>query len=347
MTAMKRTAWKLAGYSLFAFYLVGDLYIWDGFLYQRFNEHSKPMDSIDGTPTDCIVYGEPITKNQLLTRCRQIALVKGKGAWDSLTALQQKTIRVQARLELIDEATLRLKTRANDLRLPNETKLAENQMKGLAARFETPETWQQLLASQKSSQKLLTDKLNARLKQKAMIEFGIQGSFLSSDKELQNYYDQIKHELTIPAHRELSHIFFATLDQDPAQVKSKAEKAYYQLEQGGDFAQLAATLSEDKNSAANAGKLKTIYQHGRPLLAQVDIFALPANKTTLIQSKLGWHIFLAGDIIPARTLSFDEAKESMRSALRSLQQSNASQLYIQSLRNEAHEKKRIIVPDPN
>lgn len=347
MTAMKRTAWKLAGYSLFAFYLIGDFYIWDGFLSQRFTEHSKPMDSIDGTPTDCIVYGEPITKKQLLTRCRQIALLKGNGAWDTLTALQQKTIRVQARLELIDEATLRLKTRANDLRLPNENSLAKRQVKGLAARFETPETWQQLLASQKSSTKLITNQIHARLKQKAMIQFGIQNSFLNSDEELQNYYDQIKNDLTIPAHRELSHIFFATLDQDPVEVKDKAEKAYKQLVEGGDFAQLAATLSEDKNSGKLGGTLKTIYQNKRPLLPQVDLFALPSNTLTLIQSKLGWHIFLAGDIIPERTLSFDEAKESMRSALRSLQQSNASQLYIQSLRNEAHEKKRIIVPDPS
>ena len=58
---------KLVIYGAFLLYLVGDLFVWHGFLAGRMDAYLKPMPGPPGDSSARIaeVYGEPVTANQL------------------------------------------------------------------------------------------------------------------------------------------------------------------------------------------------------------------------------------------------------------------------------------------
>ncbi len=70
------------------------------------------------------------------------------------------------------------------------------------------------------------------------------------DEEIQKYYEQNKEaQFTTPEQRCVRHILF-NKDQ-----KEKAEDVKQQLENGGDFAELAKEYSQDPGSAEKGGDL--------------------------------------------------------------------------------------------
>lgn len=350
----RKFAFKLTFYSLFLLYIVGDLYVWDGYLSGRFRAHFKPMDNPFNDNSDAIalVYGEPITRNQLERRKAEIAYTRGwRRGWDStssevLTPQQQETLRIQAMYDLVEAALLRLKTRTNDMRLPDQGELSGRYFKELRARFpEGEQAFLEALHVQELTDKELADKITARLKQQAMLVRSIDESVPVSDTDLKVYYDRVREKIKVPRHRTLKHIFKAGLHHDSSEVKKKMEAVAAELQSGVSFSDLAARHSEDTATARKGGELGVVTADRKDLLKGVDLFALPDGEPVLVESPLGWHIFQAGPVVEERIPSFEEAKPTLKSALESVRRDRAASLYADELRREAHAKKRIIVSD--
>ncbi len=353
MNPLRKFAFKLAFYSLFLLYVVGDLYVWDGYLAGRFRSHFKPMDNPfnDHSEAVALVYGEPITRNQLERRKAEIAYTRGwRRGWDptsteELTAQQKETLRIQAMYDLVEAALLRLKTRTNDMRLPEQKDLANKYFMEMRARFpEGDLAFKEALHMQELTDKELADKIAARLKQQAMIARGIDESVPVTDTDLKSYYDRVRDKIKVPRHRSLKHIFKANLHRESREVKQQMEAVASELNTGASFAELAAKHSEDSATANKGGDLGVVTAE-RTLLQGVDLFSLPDNKPVLMESPLGWHIFQAGPVVEERIPSFEEARDSLKSAIESVRRDRAASLYADELRKEAHAKKRIIITE--
>lgn len=348
MTPIKKFAIKLYVFSAILLYMAGDLYVWHGPLAQKFERHFSALriPPNDDSPLQTVVYGEGITKNQYDRRTREIALASGHREATAATALPGTV-----KLGLIDEALLRLRARANDMRLPDTRKEAEQSVERMAARHSDPADFEAWLATQGYTRASLTDKIEARLKEAATVHRSIDDNIVPTDENVAAYYERLKNRLATPASRQIGHIFYASLHQEPETLAAKAKETHAKLAAQTDpetlkqqFAELARTQSEDKRTAPNGGNLGTIYDNTRRPFSDLALFdeqTLPAGKPVLLQSKLGWHIFLASDITPGSIPPLDDVKDSLRTAILNWQTRYAAEQYREQLRKEAFFKKKI------
>ncbi len=237
------------------------------------------------------------------------------------------------------------------MRLPDVRQEAEQSVARLAARHNTPEDFETWCETQGYTRASLTDKIEARLKETATIRRSIDDETVPSDETVAAYYERIKNKLAAPASRQKSHIFYASLHQEPEALATKARATHATLAVQTDpetlkqqFAELARTQSEDERTAATGGSLGTIHDNARRPFPDLNLFAaqtVPAGQPVLMHSKLGWHIFLASDITPGSIPSLDDVKDSLRSAITSWQTRYAADQYREQLRKEAFFKKKI------
>ncbi len=354
MSPTKKFGIKLAIYSAFLLYLVGDLFVWNGFFYDKMNSYHKPLSGPAGDSSKHIayVYGEPITVNQLNRRSVELGLLRRPSVLEMgegmvITREQdKKDLNLRARYDLLASALLRIKTRFNDLQIPNNEAETARIMKQIKARFDgNEEEYLKTLHEQKLSRNnKLHDRIAARLKQTDQLYRATSQAAEATDAELRTYYDLISDRLRTPDLRPVKHIFLATLNKDEAAVKQQAEELMAQLKAGTPFSQLATDASEDARSAPNGGDLGLISPSAAKEAAGMDIATLPNDTPTLLKGKWGWHIVSAGPLKEGRILSFEEAEPMLRIATRNLRKNIAIQLYMDDLFEDAHLKQRIKFP---
>lgn len=156
-----------------------------------------------------------------------------------------------------------------------------------------------------------------------------------SEADLKQYYDQHADEYKLPERVHVCHILIKTppagpdgkVDQKAVDAsKAKAEDILKQLQNGGNFAQLAEKNSDDPGSAKKGGELPP-FQHGAmvPEFEQAA-FALQ-NKgqlSGLVKSQYGFHIIQLIDKELAHTKSLDEVKGEIESTVKQQKESKAA-----------------------
>ncbi len=121
--------------------------------------------------------------------------------------------------------------------------------------------------------------------------------------------------------------------------REKADNAKTRLDNGEDFAQVAAEVSIAPE-ALRGGDLGFIYRESLPEPLDKTLFNLPAGKISpVIKSDYGYHIFKVTDIQPARTRSFPECKEDVMAAIRVQKEEAAFTRWLDGLKLKAVVKK--------
>ena len=141
-----------------------------------------------------------------------------------------------------------------------------------------------------------------------------------SDADVKAAYDRDRDtRYTIKEQRRASHILFkvaagATAAQT-ATIEAKARGVLKRVKAGEDFAALAKKYSED-SSAGGGGDLNFFGRGQMVKEFEEAAFSLPVGATSdLVRTTYGFHIIKVTDSHPARTTSFDEAKEGIRQEL--------------------------------
>ena len=153
----------------------------------------------------------------------------------------------------------------------------------------------------------------------------VAGDAEPSDEEIQKYYEQNKEaEFTTPAQRCVRHILF-TKDQ-----KEKAEDVKQQLEDDGDFAELAKENSEDPGSAENGGDLGCLGKGETvPEFEQAAFGAEQGEIVGPVQTEFGYHVLQITDAKPEQTRPLEEVESQIRSQLATEKQSEAFSRWIE------------------
>ena len=121
--------------------------------------------------------------------------------------------------------------------------------------------------------------------------------------------------------------------------REKADNAKARLENGEDFAKVAAEVSIAPE-AAHGGDLGLIFRETMPEPLDKTLFNLPAGKISpVIKSDYGYHIFKVTDIQPARTRSFSECKEDVMADIRARKEDAAFTRWLDGLKLKAVVKK--------
>jgi foldase protein PrsA len=151
----------------------------------------------------------------------------------------------------------------------------------------------------------------ALLQQKVLVEVTKDVQEVS-DEEALDYYNQHKNDPNFqkPETRRVRHILVAD-EATAASVKA-------QLDAGGDFVALAKQYSTENSSKENGGDLGEIasLNSGQvPPEVEPAMNQLAAGQTSgPVKSSIGYHIIRVDEIIPAKTLTFEETAEEIKSS---------------------------------
>lgn len=335
LSSLKIFAIKLGLFSSILLYLGIDLLWWHGPVWGSIYS-SAPGNSDEGKWV-AEVYGEKISEKQLLRyEAEQDLLTSRKDSSDA-----RKASRL---MDLVRDSLLRIRTRYNDKNLPPMEKASQEAVERLASRYPDEASFEKALASLGYSKKQYTEKLETRMRAQAQLERAVSEAIQVKEEEIERRYEQIKGEVTVPASRRVRHIFLALNGALPEEVEKKASDLLARLQEGADFAALAREYSEDERSAPLGGDLGVISDDSLRLLPELPLFgehAIPSHIPTLAKSKWGWHILAAEDITPARALTLEECRESIRTAILSALREQAVEAYFQAALREGFHKKRI------
>lgn len=323
LSPLKVYALKLTLFSTVLAYLAVDLWWWHGPVWQAMHSQNRPEQATENVVAE--VLGETITAEQWARYEAEQNFLAGREKADELR-------RISMLMDMVRAATLRIRTRYNDKNLPDLRQVAEEEVARLASRARSAEEFEGWVQAQgyKNRQEL-TDKVEVRLRGLFQLERAIAPLCEVSDAEVEKHYNLLKDQLVLPAHRTAKHIFLETHGKDPQLVQQKAQEIMLRLQAGEDFRKIAQEHSEDLHTAPQGGELGQVWDDARRPLPELPFFgsgAIPAGAFHLIQSRWGWHIIQAGEIIPARQQTLAECRDSIRAALISAQREIAIDTYF-------------------
>lgn len=122
---------RLVIYGAFLLYLVGDLFVWHGFLAGRMDAYLKPLPGPPGDSSARIaeVYGEPVTANQLSRRITELKMLRQPPVLDMEGGIKLThepdipgDLAPRARYDLIGSSLLRLKPASMTSSSPTATR---------------------------------------------------------------------------------------------------------------------------------------------------------------------------------------------------------------------------------
>jgi len=336
---------RMTLWSLLVLYMACDFFLFSGPLKQKLRQmFPTSEDELAQVISDGIcakVYNAPIYLSQVDRRVQEKLWRTGR-TLEKVHATEKQLLRWAAMDEIIDENLMRLKTKVN----ANEVEVTDQEIDAELLRFknkfDSESELDKALATQGvHSGKELRYRMAARLQQEKYVMSKIKSAITITEQEAKTWYDTHSEKLTTPESRQVRHIFLATLNHSPKEVKAALSKHFDLLKAGNiSFSSLATTISEDEHSKKLGGDLGWVETSRLPKDFATPVFSLPLNTPSLLQTQLGWHIVEVTAIQTPKTPTFKEVKADIISDIANSRRADAVQQYRHQLRllNHKHVK---------
>jgi peptidyl-prolyl cis-trans isomerase C len=134
------------------------------------------------------------------------------------------------------------------------------------------------------------------------------------------------------------HILIGVGSDSPPDARDKARKKAQdllkQIQDGGDFAQLAAANSDDARSKAQGGNLPPLARGQLPPEFEKAAFALAkhGDLSPVVETSYGFHIIQMGERKQATVKSLDEEKDKISKVLQERKALEAIRARVKTLR---------------
>jgi foldase protein PrsA len=152
-----------------------------------------------------------------------------------------------------------------------------------------------------------------------------------SDEDIQTYYDENKERFAQPERRDLNVVLTKTED--------KANEAKQAIESGQSFKDVAKEFSIDEASKSQGGKLPAVAEGQQEKAFDDAIFSADKGELTgPVKTQFGWYVFEVTKVTPASQQSLDDAKETIKSLLRSEREQKALDDFIKEFQDKYSEK---------
>ena len=139
-----------------------------------------------------------------------------------------------------------------------------------------------------------------------------------TEKDLKEYYEKNKYKFKEPPSLKIRYIYIKV---DPSKPKGRqiarerAEKAYKELKEGKDFADVAYRYSDDL-SRIKGGELGFVHRGRFEKVVEDVIYKLkPGQISKIIETELGFHIVKVEDKRPERIIPFEKIKKKLKKEL--------------------------------
>jgi peptidyl-prolyl cis-trans isomerase C len=147
-----------------------------------------------------------------------------------------------------------------------------------------------------------------------------------SEEEIEDFYEENREtRFTIPERRCISHILFSPDEEE------EAEEVKEELDNGGDFEELARENSQDPGSAENGGDLGCNPEGG--FVPEFDEAAFDAEEGDIVgpvETEFGFHVIEVTEIQEEEEVPFEEAAPEIEEQLSQQQQATEFDAWIQA-----------------
>ncbi len=148
------------------------------------------------------------------------------------------------------------------------------------------------------------EEMKERLILNEFLQREVEGRLVTTDKELEDYYNLHKEEFKSPDEAKISHILVKNEEDAKAVIK--------RLRKGSDFAKMAREISIDMATKDSGGEMGVI-QKGKfhPQLDSVIFSANEGEVSDPVKTERGYHIIKVQKKIRGLPLSFNDAKNML------------------------------------
>ncbi len=334
----RRFPWRMLLYAIVLIYLLCDLQLFNGPLH-RAMERRRDLTSADRAIERgwvAVVNGETVSLARL-DRAVDIHLhLRGKTRADLSTSALRHT-RGAVLQQLIDDLVVAHHAAGRDHSVSEQT------VDAMVARFESQFKNSEQLELRSAAQQLDAEGRRARLRQLAIQIDWLESHLASAPQVTEEIARQWFEDnraagaeggFIAPEVIRARHIFLTTMGNDTPELEKKVHDLHRQLtEENADFAQLAASHSQDQRSRHRGGDLNWFSRERMPPDFYDPIAALqPGGISEPYRSHLGWHIVEVTDRRPAREASFEDMREEIIAYLESEDRRQKIDAFVKDLR---------------
>ncbi len=146
------------------------------------------------------------------------------------------------------------------------------------------------------------------------------GEVRVSGEEKQAYFDEHASQWQVPEQRHVRHILFRTSQDSTAEEraakKEAAQQALSLLRGGGNFAELADSLTEDPSGRGRGGDLGLIARGQMvPAFEEAAFSLAPGALSEVVESPFGFHLIKVESVQPTVEPGFEEKEEEITDIL--------------------------------
>lgn len=249
---------------------------------------------------------------RLFGRGHLVAIAGGAGLYEKDCAGQE----VFTASELIAVENLRRNARSEQT---DATKV-NRELSFLRAQFGSEKAFGKTLRSSGLSLSSLREKITDQLRSLQWIEKKIAAEPKETEPDYRKFYDTHPESFMQPVRFRAAHLFLAAPADTPPEVVESKQKAIealaLRLSHGESLAQLVAEASEDEATKSRGGDLGFFSATRMPTEFFAEVAKLhPGQTSSPFRSHLGFHLILVTEMMPARRLSFEEARGEIMLAL--------------------------------
>ena len=249
-----------------------------------------------------------------------------------LAPLRRKVIQ-----HMVEEELLVQESRRRGITIASEE--VDQDVATARARFKTPEAFQQEIA------RLYLDETGYRryLKRQRAIDRllaqQVDPSVSVSPEEMRRFYEANSQRYQSPEKIRVRHILIHRENGDqnasPDPAYRKISMIREKLEQGGDFADLAAEYSQEP-AREHGGDLGFIQRRQMPPSIEAAVFDLEVGEISpILTTEHGYHLIQVTERRAPVVIPFEEAQTDIQKALLQVKQQQAIRAYIDGLRKRA------------
>jgi peptidyl-prolyl cis-trans isomerase D len=158
----------------------------------------------------------------------------------------------------------------------------------------------------------------------------VESTIQLTDQQLRREYAENLDHFRTPERVHVRHILISTEGKSDAEKKAlrtKAEDVLKQVNNGGDFVELAKKYSDDKGNADKGGDLNWVVKGQMVPEFEAAAFALKPKETSgIVTTQFGYHIIQVLEKDPAKVKPFEEVKDGLAADLRKQQVATKMQM---------------------
>ncbi len=208
------------------------------------------------------------------------------------------------------------------------------------SRFPSEDDFFQALAARGITYREYRDEVAEQLLVQETIRRVVGADIRVSDNEIEEYYKTKIDEFVTQPKVNLAQIFFTipsgSAPEEVGRIRRKAEQVRTLIDDGIEFSKLAEQYSEGPYQS-RGGVIGIVGADDiLPELEQIAFNLKTGEVSPVIQTGYGFHILKALEAVPARKVSFEEAKPVIEERIREQKRSEKYKEWIKKLREDAY-----------